>query len=134
MGTALHDRAVLHHQDRVRRTDRRETVGDHDGGTAFQRGAQRLLDGGLIGRVQRGGGLVEDDHPRLGDQQAGDRQALPLAAGEPVAALPHHGVQPVGQGPDHVFEPGRRSASHICSSVASGRARRRLEAMLSWNR
>ena len=41
----------------------------------------------------------------LGDQQAGDRQALPLAAGEPVAPLPHHGVQPIGQGPDHVFEP-----------------------------
>ena len=52
------------------------------------------------------GGLVEDDHPRPGQEQAGDREALAFAAGEPVAALPHHRVQAVGQRGEQLAEPG----------------------------
>ena len=42
---------------------------------------KRLLDGGFRGRIQRRGGLVEDDHSRPPQQQARDGQPLPLPAG-----------------------------------------------------
>ena len=42
----------------------------------------------LLGRgVDGGGGVVEDQHARVGEQRARDRQALALAAGERQPAL-----------------------------------------------
>ena len=51
------------------------------------------------------GGLVEDDHAGPGQQQAGDGQALPFAAGESVAALADHRVQAVGQRGEQFAQP-----------------------------
>lgn len=47
-----------------------------------------LLDDpfGLV--VQRTGGLVENQNPRVADQGPGDGDALPLAAGQRGAMLP----------------------------------------------
>ena len=56
--------------------------------------------------VEVRGGLVQDHHPRPGEQQPGDGQPLPLAARQPVPALAHHGVQPVRQRVEQVAEPG----------------------------
>ena len=67
---------------------------------------QRRLHGDLGLGVQVRGGLVEDHHPRPGEQQPGDREALALAAREPVAALAHHRVQAVGQRGEQLAEPG----------------------------
>jgi hypothetical protein len=41
----------------------------------------------LVGRIQRRGGLVEDQDRRVLQQRAGDGHALLLAAGELQAAL-----------------------------------------------
>ena len=56
--------------------------------------------------VEVGGRLVEDHDPWLGEQQAGDRQPLALAARQPVAALADDGVEAVGQRPHQRAEAG----------------------------
>ena len=88
-----------------------------------ERGDERLLDGGLGLGVEVGGRLVEDDDPRLGQQQPGDRQALALAAGQAVAALADDGVEAVGERRARA-SPSRAcsSAAHSSASVASGAA------------
>ena len=85
---------------------RRQPVGDDEGRAALERRGQRLLHRGLGLRVEVGGRLVEDHDPRLGQQQPGDRQALALAARQPVAALADHGVETVGQRAHEPRQPG----------------------------
>ncbi|RAO50276.1 hypothetical protein ONO86_02316 [Micromonospora noduli] len=48
-------------------------------------------------RVQPSGGLVEDHHVRLPDQDPGERHQLLLTGGEHMPALPQPGRQPVRQ-------------------------------------
>ena len=55
------------------------------------------LDRRLGGRVDRGGGVVEDQDARVGEQGAGDRDPLALAAGEGQAALADPGLVAVRQ-------------------------------------
>ena len=86
-----------------------------------ERLGQRRLHRDLGLGVEVRGGLVEDHHPRPGQQQPGDRQPLPFAAREPVAALPHHRVQPVGQGVEQVAQPGPVQRVH---QLGVGRLRR----------
>ncbi len=52
----------------------------------------RLLHEALGLRVEGRGGLVENQHWRILEDGAGDRQPLALAAGEPHAAVPDLGV------------------------------------------
>jgi hypothetical protein len=54
----------------------------------------RQLLRGLI--IQVLGGLVEDQHRRVGQQAAGQRQPAPLAAGEPFTVLADARRQAVG--------------------------------------
>ena len=75
--------------------------------------AQPGLDRRLGGRVDRGGGVVEDQDPRVGEQRAGDRDPLALAAGEGQAALADPGLVAVGQFADE--------------GVGLGAARRRFD-------
>ncbi len=72
-------------------------MGDEQDGTALG-GVQQV--GGerpAVGRVQVGGGLVEDQQRRVGQERAGQRQPLPFAAGDggPVGA--DRGVPAPGQ-------------------------------------
>ena len=79
--------AVLEHDDLVGERDRREPVGDHERRAARHHLAQRLLDRLLGRRVDGGGGVVEDQDPRVGEQRARDREPLALAARERQPAL-----------------------------------------------
>ena len=90
-------RPLAQHQDLVGVADRREPVRDHQRGAAGERGLERHLDGALGLRVEVRRRLVEHDDVRRLEQQAGDGDALLLAAGEPVAAVADHGVEAVGQ-------------------------------------
>jgi hypothetical protein len=54
-------------------------VGDHEGGAAFHDLDQGGLDLGLGQRIERAGGLVEDEDRRVLQERARDRQALALA-------------------------------------------------------
>ena len=85
--------------------------------------------------VEVGGGLVEDHHPRLGQQDPGDGQALALAAGE--AGSPARPPRCRARRAATATRSASRAcarASHSSSSVASGRAKRRLSRTVSWNR
>ena len=87
------------------------------------RRVEGVLHGALGLGVERAGGLVEHQHPRVAQQRAGDREPLLLAAGEPVPARADDGVVAVGQRRRSGRRPGRaRAASSISASVASGLA------------
>jgi len=75
----------------VRDDQRRALAGD-----PLQRGE----DLGLHPGVERAGGVVEQQHPRVGEQRAGQRDPLPLAARQGQSLLTDDGGVAVGQGPD----------------------------------
>ena len=96
------DAAVVEHDDLIGQRDRREAVGDHERRAPGHRLVERELDA-LLGRgVDRRGGVVEDQHARVGQQRAGDRQALALAAGQRQAALADARVEALRQARDEV--------------------------------
>ena len=59
-----------------------------------------------VRRVERAGGLVEDQDARVLEDGAGDGDALLLAAGEFQAALADAGVVALGQAQDEVVHLG----------------------------
>ncbi len=68
--------------------DRREPVRDDDGRAArASASSSAAWTSALRLRVERRGRLVEDQDRRVLEDRARDRDALPLAAGEPHAAL-----------------------------------------------
>ena len=79
--------AVVEDDDLVGQRDGREAVGDDERGPPGHRLAQPRFDLRLGGRVDRGGGVVEDQDARIGEQGAGDRHPLALPAGEGEATL-----------------------------------------------
>ena len=81
------DAPVVEHDDLVGEFDRREAVRDHERGAPGHRLGERDLDALLGRRVDRGGGVVEHEHARVGDERPRDRQTLALPAGERDAAL-----------------------------------------------
>ncbi len=83
----LDDAASLDDEDRVGSPDRRQPVGDDEGRAPLHQLGEALLDQGLALAVERGGGLVEDQDSRVGQDRAGDRDPLALAAGELDAPL-----------------------------------------------
>ena len=97
VGAALDDLAVVQDEDLVGVADGGEPVRDGDRGASCRHGVDGFLDGLLGLRVEGARGLVEDEDGRVAQDGAGDREALLLAAGEPVAALADHGVVAVGQ-------------------------------------
>ena len=60
--------------------------------------AERFGDHLLVVRIQGAGRLVEDQDRGLGDQCPGDRDPLPLPAGQVVAVLVDRGLISLGQG------------------------------------
>jgi hypothetical protein len=88
---ALDDAARVHHQNLVRIHHGGQAVRNHQRGLALRGALQLGLDGALVGRVQRRGGLVEDQDRRVLQQGAGNGHALLFAARELEAALAHHG-------------------------------------------
>ena len=76
---------------------RAQPVGDGDRGAALNQVVQRLLDLALGFRVDRRRGFVQDQDRRVDQQGPRDRNPLPLAAGERLAALAHQRIVAVGQ-------------------------------------
>ena len=63
----------------------------------MQHPAQRLLDHGLGVHVERRQGVVEHQDLRRGEDRPGQREALPLPAGQAHALLADPGVEPERQ-------------------------------------
>ena len=67
------------------------------------------LDAALLLRVQIGRRLVQKDDVCVLEDGAGDRDALPLAAGQRGAVLAEHGVVAIREGEGEVV-----AACHAC--------------------
>src|SRR6185437_6632504 len=106
MAAALDDLAVLEHQDLVGVDDGGEAVGDDERGTVLRDLAQAGLDLALGLGVERRGRLVADEDARLLEDDAGDGDALLLAAGELEAALADRRLVAVRQGGDEIADAG----------------------------
>ena len=92
MGALLDDPPVVHHHQPVEDGDGRQPVGDGDDRPPFHQAVELLLDRRLDLRVERAGRLVEDEDRRILEEEAGDGDALALAAGELHPALADMGV------------------------------------------
>src|SRR5215470_2332083 len=99
----LDEAAALDRDDAVGVADGGETVGDHEHRPALEHGPHVLLDDALGLVVERAGGLVEDEDAWIGDERPGDRQPLPLTAGERGAALADDGIVALRQLQDEVM-------------------------------
>src|SRR5207244_9210883 len=103
----FHDMAVLEDEDTVGVAQGAEAVSDEDGGALVVREAECALDVALADVVQGAGRLVENEDGGLLEENAGNGQALALAAGEVLAALGDGGVVAAGHGHDVVVKVGQ---------------------------
>src|SRR5712664_2746482 len=112
MSSALHYTAVTEHQDLVGVHHGREPVRDHEGGAAYGDALELRLDGFFGARIERRGGLVEDQDARVFQQRAGYGHALLFPAGELQSALPDHGCIFFRQAFDQIVNVGGARGFH----------------------
>ena len=103
----LDDPALFQDHDAVGVLDGGEPVGDDEGGPPGHQGVHARLDQGLGPGVDGAGGLVQDQHRRVGHRRPGDGQQLPLALAEVGAVAGEQGVVAVGQTADEVVGVGQ---------------------------
>jgi hypothetical protein len=96
----------------------RETVCDHEGGAAGEQPVDRLLDEPLALRVERAGGLVEDEDLRVLEDRARDRDALAWPPDRTPTDRPR--CRALGELARELVDVGGARGGRICSSVASG--------------
>src|SRR5437763_451164 len=103
VGPALHDPAVLEHDELVRGLDQTLVVGgDHDRRLLLEQFlAQDVDDLCLRGCVQAGRGLIEEQDRRPPHQCPGQGDSLSLAAREGLPALREDSVVAAREGHDH---------------------------------
>ena len=97
MASDLGDPPIVHHGDPVGAHGRGEAVRHDHGGPSLEYGVQRPLHLGLRAQIQIGGGLVEDEHARSGQEGAGEGQQLALTRRQRGAALVTGSIQAVGE-------------------------------------
>ena len=103
----LDDVAVLHHQDGVGVADRGQAVGDDEARAALAQRVHRLLDQQLRAGIHRAGGLIEDEHCRVGHEGPRDREQLALSGGDVRGVLLQNRVVALRQGLDDVVDEAR---------------------------
>ena len=79
---------LVHHDDPVRLPHRAQAVRDDDHRAALADRRHVALEDRLALVVERAGRLVEDQDARIGEQRAGDGDALALAAAEAAPCSP----------------------------------------------
>ena len=104
---------------------------DHECRAARHHLRQRGADLVLLRRVDRRGRVVEDQHLRVGEDGARDRDSLPLAAREREAALAEHRLVALRQALDELRGAGEPGGRRISSSSASGIAKPTLPLTVS---
>ncbi len=112
VGTGFDDPALVHDDDAVRMPHGREPVGDDDHRAALADVRHVALHDGLAFIVQRARGLVEDEDARVGEERAGDRDALALAARQARTLLADDGVVALRQLADEVVRPRQARRVH----------------------
>src|SRR5918911_2947637 len=112
MSARLYDFPSLDQQDHIGSLDRGETVGNCQGGAVLHQWCKRRLDEPLRTCIYRASRLIQDQDPRLLEEDAGDREALLLATGVLVATLPDDGLVAVSQFHDAIMNGGRLSGGN----------------------
>lgn len=97
VGADVGEPAAVEDGDAVGEVEGGAAVRDQQGGAAAHDLGQRLVDLVLDAGVHGGGGVVEHQQARVGEEGAGERDALALAAGEGQSVLADGGVVAVGQ-------------------------------------
>ena len=106
MGADIRDAAALHDEDTVGVLDGGHTLRDDDLRGLRDEVAEALTDQGVGLRVDRGGGVVEDQHLRLLQDRTGDAETLLLTTGDVGTALGDEGVVLVREGLDELVRLG----------------------------
>src|SRR5262249_36237436 len=88
----LDDLAAFEDDDAAGVPDGAQAVGDDEAGAALHEFEERALDERFALGIEVAGGFVEDQDARVGEDGAGDGDALLLAAGEAYAAFTDDGV------------------------------------------
>ena len=97
VGALGDDPAAVEQHHAVGQRDRGRPVGDDDRRAVAHDLGEGVADLVLLGRVDRRGGVVEDQHPGVGEDRPGDGDALALAARQREAPLADLGGVAVGQ-------------------------------------
>src|SRR5437660_10527212 len=87
VSSGLGDAARVQNDDAVSPLDGGEPMCDHERCAALHERLERLLDMALGFAVERGGGLVENEHRRVLEGGASDSEPLPLPARKAHAVL-----------------------------------------------
>jgi len=120
---AFEDAAILHHKNLLGAANGGKTVRDDERGAAAHQVAQAFLNERLRFGIKAGGGFVEYQDARIGQDGAGDGNALLLSAGKLHAAFADDGaVFFCRTFPRIQSTRAMRQAARISSSVALGRA------------
>ncbi len=82
MAALLDDAPGLDHADQIGPANGAEAVGDDNGGAAYQQPLQGFLDQRLGHGIYTGGGLVQNQQARVGQESAGDADQPALADGQ----------------------------------------------------
>lgn len=96
----LDDAAVIQHHDGVGVADRAEAVGDDKHRAALHEPVHALLDEALCPCVDAAGGLVQDQHRRVGHSGPGDGKELALPLREALPVPGDHGAVAVREPAD----------------------------------
>src|SRR6266542_3898585 len=99
-------------EDRLAVPERAPAVGDDKCGAALHEALHRVQDAGLGLHVHGAGGLVEDEHRRVLQEGAGERDALALAAREAESPLANLGVVALRQPGDELVGVGPPGGVH----------------------
>ena len=105
MAANFRQRTVLQHVDAIDVADRREPVGDRNGGLSLHQDVDPLLDESLCLGVDGAGGLVENQNLGAVSQRPGEGEELALAGRKVRAPLAHRARIAISQGRDEFVRP-----------------------------
>src|SRR5690348_7774227 len=94
---------ALNAQAHVDVAQRGQPVGDHESSAASPQSLESFDDRRLGLLIDGAGRFIEDNDWRVGKERPRKRDALPLAAGKPHAALADPRIVPLWQGGDEVM-------------------------------
>ena len=97
MRALFDDVAVIHDEDVLRMADGGEPMGDDKARPPLHQPLHRRLDILLGARIDVARRLVENEHGRVGEHGAGDRDELLLPLGDVDGVIREHGIVPRGQ-------------------------------------
>src|SRR5689334_14491969 len=92
MPASIGDLPLVQNGNDVGIAHRREPVRYDQARSVFEQCLQSALDQRLVMRIERTCSLVQDENLWISQNGAGDRDALALAAREPISSIADHGV------------------------------------------